>query len=56
MAPKQQISIPESDLLSIGATVGDTVYVMRNPDRPGTLVIVPEALMAEIVRKGWTST
>lgn len=55
IAPKNQVSIPEADLAAIGARVGDTVYVMPNPDRQGTLVLVPRALMADVIRKGWTA-
>jgi hypothetical protein len=32
---------------------GEEVVFVVNPDRPGTILIMPRALMAEIFRKGW---
>lgn len=55
MAPKHQVSIPAEMLAHVGVTVGDPVFVAVNPDRPGTLVIIPSQVMAEIFRKGWTA-
>jgi hypothetical protein len=40
-------------LEAIGVQVGEEVVFVVNPDRPGTILIMPRALMAEIFRKGW---
>lgn len=50
---KNQVSLPSEMLTLIGVSVGDGVFVVPNPDRPGTLVIIPKRLMAEIFQKGW---
>ena len=55
VAPKNQVSIPAELLEAIGVEVGDHVWLMTNPDRPGTLVILPRSVMAEVVAKGWTA-
>lgn len=55
VTPKNQVSIPGELLDAIGAEVGDEVFFVLNPDRPGTILILPRALMAEIFRKGWTA-
>jgi bifunctional DNA-binding transcriptional regulator/antitoxin component of YhaV-PrlF toxin-antitoxin module len=52
---KGQITLPEELLTAIGAGTGANVWVTLNPDRPGTLVIIPQALMMEVFRKGWTA-
>jgi len=51
---KNQISIPEELLRSVGVTVGHNVFLMINPDKPGTLVLFPQALLARVIEKGWT--
>lgn len=55
IAAKNQISIPSEYLAEIGVRVGDDVFIAVNPDRPGTLVIIPRLLMSDIFRKGWTA-
>lgn len=55
VAPKNQITVPAELLDAIGVVVGGEVFVVSNPDRPGTLVIIPRAMMEEIFRKGWTA-
>lgn len=55
VAPKHQVSLPAEMLAEIGVAVGDSVFVAINPDRPGTLVVIPWPVMAEIFRKGWTA-
>jgi hypothetical protein len=55
IAPKNQVSLPSDLLEAVGAGVGDNVWVALNPDRPGTLVVIPQPLMMEIFRKGWTA-
>lgn len=52
---KNQVSVPGELLTAIGAEVGDDVFFVLNPDRPGTILIMPRALMAEVFRKGWTA-
>lgn len=52
---KNQVSLPAEQLESIGVGVGDSLWVMPNPDRPGTLVLMPRRLAAEVFAKGWTS-
>lgn len=55
LAPKNQVTIPAELLSEMGVEVGDDVFVALNPDRPGTVIVIPRRLMAEIFRKGWTS-
>jgi hypothetical protein len=52
---KQQVSIPLHMLQVIGVEVGDQVWIMLNPDRPGTLLLIPRSMMSSIVEKGWTA-
>lgn len=52
---KSQVSVPAELLESIGVDVGDNVWFMANPDRPGTLVMLSREMMAEVVQKGWTA-
>lgn len=52
---KSQVSVPAELLDEIGIAVGDGLWFMVNPDRPGTLVVLPRHAMAEIVQKGWTA-
>ncbi len=55
VAPKNQVSIPAELLAGIGVEVGDKVWLMSNPDRPGTLVLMSREAMAEVIRKGWSA-
>jgi hypothetical protein len=55
IAPKQQISVPVELLEAVGVAVGSNVWLAANPDRPGTLIIIPGPMIAEIFRKGWTA-
>lgn len=55
IAPKRQVSLPEPLLQALGLSVGDDVWIAINPDRPGTLVVIPRQLMREIFEKGWTA-
>ncbi len=55
VAPKNQVSVPADLLEAIGVHVGDDVFFVLNPDRPGTILILPRPLMAEVFRKGWTA-
>lgn len=52
---KNQVSVPAEMLEAIGVQVGEDVVFVLNPDRPGTILIMPRSLMAEIFRKGWTA-
>lgn len=53
--PKNQVTVPGELLEAIGVRQGERIFLMLNPDKPGTIVIIPEPLMAEIIRKGWTA-
>jgi bifunctional DNA-binding transcriptional regulator/antitoxin component of YhaV-PrlF toxin-antitoxin module len=50
---KNQVAVPAEMLEAIGVQVGEEVVFVVNPDRRGTILIMPRALMAEIFRKGW---
>ena len=52
---KNQVAVPGEMLKAIGVQVGEEVFFVLNPDRPGTILIMPRALMAEIFSKGWTA-
>jgi bifunctional DNA-binding transcriptional regulator/antitoxin component of YhaV-PrlF toxin-antitoxin module len=52
---KNQVSIPGELLEAIGSNAGDDLFFVLNPDRPGTILILPRRLMAEVFRKGWTA-
>jgi bifunctional DNA-binding transcriptional regulator/antitoxin component of YhaV-PrlF toxin-antitoxin module len=52
---RHQITLPEDQLRLLGLTQGSRVWIGINPDKPGTLVVVPEPVYAEILRKGWSS-
>lgn len=55
VAPRRQVSIPRELRDAIGIDIGDDVWMSVNPDRPGTLVVIPRDLMMELFRKGWTA-
>lgn len=55
VAAKNQISLPTELMVAIGVSIGENVFLMMNPDRPGTLVLLTQAAMTEVVRKGWTA-
>lgn len=55
VAPRGQVSIPRELRDAIGIDIGDDVWMSVNPDRPGTLVLIPRPLMMELFRKGWTA-
>ena len=38
-----------------GRTRATEVHFTLNPDKPGTLVVIPDSLMADIFQKGWTA-
>lgn len=40
-------------MTAIGIGPGDDVWVSINPDRPGTLILIPRELVADVFRKGW---
>lgn len=52
---RHQMTLPADQLAAIGVGPRDTVWVAVNPDRPGTLVVIPEAVMREVFMKGWTA-
>ncbi|HSH61400.1 MAG TPA: AbrB/MazE/SpoVT family DNA-binding domain-containing protein [Acidimicrobiales bacterium] len=55
ITPKNQVTVPGELLEATGLQVGDDVFLVLNPDRSGTILILPRALMAEVFRKGWTA-
>lgn len=55
IGPRHQVCVPSELLEAIGAQVGDDLFFVLNPDRPGTILLLPRGLMAEIFRKGWTA-
>jgi hypothetical protein len=54
VGPKNQLNIPGEYMAALGIRTGEQVYLAINPDMPGTLIVVPEPLMAELFEKGWT--
>ena len=52
---RNQITLPADQLSAIGVAPGGDVWIAVNPDRPGTLVILSEAVLTEVFEKGWTS-
>lgn len=55
IGPKNQLNLPGEYMVALGMSQGEHVYIGPNPDRPGTLVVVPEAIMRTVLEKGWTS-
>jgi hypothetical protein len=55
IASKNQVSVPAEYLAAVGVAVGDDLFVVVNPDRPGTLLLLPRSVMADVFKKGWTS-
>jgi len=49
------MTLPADQLAAIGVGARDKVWVAVNPDRPGTLVVMPEAVVQDIFAKGWSS-
>ena len=47
------MTLPDDQLKAVGVGSGDLVWVALNPDKQGTLVVIPEAVYGEIMRKGW---
>ena len=37
----------------LGVGEGSKIFLMANPDRPGTVVVMTTETMKEIVEKGW---
>ena len=52
---KGLVTIPEHLQRAVGLQLGDDVWLVVNPDKPGTLVVIPANVMAEIFKKGWTA-
>ena len=53
--PRHNVSLSAEMIDHLGVRTGERVYVMANPDRPNTLVIMNAEMMQDIVRKGWIS-
>ena len=51
--PRHNVSIPTELLEYLGLATGDRVYLMINPDRAGTVVLMASATMRDVVLKGW---
>lgn len=47
------MQVPPELLKKLGIRAGQYVWIGENPDRPGTLVVVNDRQMKDIVRKGW---
>jgi bifunctional DNA-binding transcriptional regulator/antitoxin component of YhaV-PrlF toxin-antitoxin module len=43
------VTVPKELLREIGVEAGDRVHWMLNPDMPGTLVLVPAAMVGRIM-------
>jgi bifunctional DNA-binding transcriptional regulator/antitoxin component of YhaV-PrlF toxin-antitoxin module len=43
------VTVPKELLREIGVEAGDRVHWMLNPDMPGTLVLVPAAMVRRIM-------
>jgi hypothetical protein len=52
---KFQVTVGQDVLDLIGVGMGDEVWIAANPDRPGTLVIIPAGEMSRVFEKGWTA-
>jgi hypothetical protein len=50
---KTQLTLGADALRGVQVAIGDRLWIVTNPDRPGTLVLIPDAIMAEIFEKGW---
>jgi hypothetical protein len=55
VAPKNQVTIPNNLMLVLDVHVGDDVYMVSNPDRPGTIVILSKSQINDVFQKGWTA-
>lgn len=55
IGPKNQFNVPAEYMTALAMKQGDHVYVGLNPDKPGTLVLIPESTMRTLLEKGWTS-
>lgn len=55
IGPKNQLNLPAEYMSELGMERGQHVYIGPNPDKPGTLVVIPERVMADVFRKGWTA-
>jgi hypothetical protein len=53
--PRLNVSLGRDFGRYLGVTTGDKVYILANPDRPGTVVLMSAEKMREVVRKGWTA-
>jgi len=53
--PRHNISLPTDLVAHLGLATGDKVYLMVNPDRARTLVLISAATMKDVVLKGWAS-
>ena len=55
LGDKGQITVPKALRAALGLHPGSQVWVSLNPDRPGTLVVLPREVMQEVFEKGWTA-
>ena len=53
--PKNQLTLGAEVLRENGLMIGDRLWIAKNPDRLGTLILIPEDVMSEIFQKGWTA-
>jgi antitoxin component of MazEF toxin-antitoxin module len=56
IGPKNQLNLPSEYMAALGMSQGQQVYVALNPDRAGTLVVVPEAAMRSLLEVAWDLT
>jgi len=53
---RNQVTLPSDQLAQVGLRSRDPVWVAVNPDRPGTLVLMPQEVVEQIFLKGWHHT
>ncbi|MFP5580029.1 MAG: hypothetical protein ACLGIZ_17605 [Acidimicrobiia bacterium] len=55
VGPKRQVALPPEVLEYLHAGIGDSLWVMPNPDKPGTVVVLNEETVEDLMKKGWTT-
>jgi bifunctional DNA-binding transcriptional regulator/antitoxin component of YhaV-PrlF toxin-antitoxin module len=55
VGPKRQLALPPEILKALDTEIGGSLWVMTNPDKPGTVVVMNEVTVTEVVKKGWTA-
>ena len=52
---KHQLTVPPRVLEALGLVEGQDLWVALNPDKPGTFLVMTEAVASEVWQRGWNA-